>query len=249
MELSKAKKNLLMNLRKARYRKKHGLFVVEGDKLVREVLAGGWKVEWLAALPRWAEGARTDVPVSVVSERQMKTITQMASPPPVLAVVHIPSGRAALPASDWYLYLDGIRDPGNLGTIWRIADWFGIRAILCSPDTADPWNPKALQASMGAFLRVRAVEGEAGHWKATLPDHVWVAADMEGVPVSGFAWPRKGVLAIGNEGRGLRPEVLNLSNERITIPRHPAGGAESLNAAVATGILCASLRQVLAPRG
>ncbi len=244
MELSKAKKNLLMNLRKARYRKKHGLFVVEGDKLVREVLAGGWKVEWLAALPRWADSVPAEVPVTVVSERQMKTITQMASPPPVLAVVHIPSGKEALPPSDWYLYLDGIRDPGNLGTIWRIADWFGIGAILCAPDTADPWNPKALQASMGAFLRVGAFEAEASHWKETLPGYTWVAADMEGEPMQAFDWPERGVLVVGNEGRGVRPEVLKLADARVTIPRHPAGGAESLNAAVATGILCAALRKV-----
>ncbi|GEM_PF-38604 len=242
MELSKARKQLLMNLRKARYRKKHGLFVVEGDKLVREVLAGPWEVEWIAALPQWAEHHEVSVAVAVASERQMKAITQMASPPPVLAVVRMPRGRCAFPQTDWYLYLDGIRDPGNLGTIWRIADWFGIGALLCAPDTADPWNPKALQASMGAFLRVPVFEGDAQSWQSQLPQHLWVMADMTGQPLPSYTWPTNGVLIVGNEGHGIRAQVRALAAQAVFIPRHPAGGAESLNAAVATGILCAALR-------
>ncbi len=242
MELSKAKKSLLKNLRKARYRKKHGLFVVEGDKLVREVLAGPWQVAWVAALPGWLDEVQPQVPAFVVAERQMKTLTQMASPPPVLAVVHLPPKRRNLPPSDWYLFLDGIRDPGNLGAIWRIADWFGMGALLCAPDTVDAWNPKALQASMGAFLRVPVFEGSAEEWQARLPEHSWVVADMEGEPLPRYRWQPKGVLVIGNEGRGVHPHTRRLAAHAVAVPRHPAAGAESLNAAVAAGILCAALR-------
>lgn len=182
-----------------------------------------------------------------VSESELRKISTLTTPNAVLAVAQWPDvwPDAALLESDICLYLDGIQDPGNLGTILRIADWFGFPAVFCSPETVDVFSPKVVQASMGAVFRVPSRE-------IALPDLLSecatpppvLGAVLGGSDVFQTDLPRHGLLVIGNEGRGIGTLAESLLTHRLTIPRHPAGRAESLNAAVATGILAAVLRNV-----
>ncbi len=133
------------------------------------------------------------------------------------------------------LVLDTIQDPGNLGTIIRIADWFGVEQVVCSRDSADLYNSKTIQATMGSFLRVKLFYRDLGEWLSTVNDVRIYAAEMEGRSVSSMEKIKEGVIVIGNEYQGISPEILKYCNARITIPGK--GGAESLNAAVATGII------------
>ena len=201
------------------------------------------------ALERWADANAALLrpfleKFNAVGETELKKISALTTPNQVLVVAELP-GEPFSPAalrSDYCFYLDGIQDPGNLGTILRVADWFGIPAVVCSPDSADAFGPKAVQASMGAFLRV-------GIWEMTLEE---LLEKAPGIPVAGAVFggeslfqaavPANGVIVIGSEGRGVSPATEVLLTHRLTIPRHPSGGAESLNAAVAAGIFAAVLR-------
>ncbi|MCC7505878.1 MAG: RNA methyltransferase [Saprospiraceae bacterium] len=137
------------------------------------------------------------------------------------------------------LYLDGIQDPGNMGTILRIADWFGLSPVYCSPDCVDPYSPKVVQAGMGAVLRVLVEEAPLEEVLARLEGWPVLGADMAGEDVFKAPLPERGLLIIGNEGRGLSAAAAARLTRRVSIPRPPGGAAESLNAAVATGILAA----------
>jgi TrmH family RNA methyltransferase len=140
------------------------------------------------------------------------------------------------------LYLDGIQDPGNLGTLFRIADWFGFPAVFCSPDCADAFAPKTVQATMGALFRVHTCEIALSDLMEARSDWPVYGAVLGGTSVFEHGFPEKGLLVIGSEGRGIGKAAEALLQHRITIPRPHEGGAESLNAAVATGILAAQIR-------
>lgn len=176
----------------------------------------------------------------------MKKISALQSPGEVLAVVDMPDEPLSSTwlSGDICLYVDGLQDPGNLGAIWRIADWFGFPALFCSPDSVDAYNPKVIQASMGAFLRVPTLEIALETLLERHPGLPVLGAAMDGLSVFDWHVPQNGVLVIGQEGRGLSPGAEAMLTQRLTIPRHPAGGAESLNAAVATGIFAATIRRV-----
>ena len=202
-------------------------------------------------LERWAaENAALLQPFldkfNPVSETELKKVSGLTTPNRVLVVAELPDVPFApqILQQDFCFYLDGIQDPGNLGAILRVADWFGLPAIICSPDTVDAFSPKVVQAGMGAFLRVHI-------WEMPLED---VLVLTPGLPVMGAVLggdnifqaklPSNGLVVIGNEGRGISPVVEGLLTHRLTIPRHPNGGAESLNAAVAAGIFAAKLRNL-----
>ncbi len=241
---------LITALRVKKYRQKYRKFTVEGEKMAAELLAQQRVgISAVFALERWAEeNAALLAPVlekfNAVSEAELKKISSLTTPNRVLIIAGIPD--EPLPGGilqqDYCFYLDGIQDPGNLGTILRVADWFGIPAVICSPDTVDAFSPKVVQASMGAFLRV-------GVWEMSLEE---LLDKNPGLPVSGAVLggdplfqtglPGHGLLVIGNEGLGIRPGVEARLTHRLTIPRHPSGGAESLNASVAAGILAAAVR-------
>ncbi len=206
-------------------------------------------VSAIFAIERWADGNAALLrpfleKFNAVSEAELKKISSLTTPNQVLAVAELPGEpfSPALLRNDYCFYLDGIRDPGNLGAILRVADWFGIPAVVCSPDSADAFSPKVVQASMGAFLRV-------GIWEMPLEELLEKAS---GTPVAGAvlggenlfqtALPANGVVVIGSESRGISPATEARLTHRLTIPRHPSGGAESLNAAVAAGIFAAALR-------
>lgn len=207
-------------------------------------------IQELYGLAGWLEEnasqlAGVSFPVEAVTPAELKQISTLATPNQVLVVARIPE---VIPApqvicNHYSLFLDGIRDPGNLGTILRIADWFGIPFVGCSPDCVDLYNPKVIQASMGAFLRV-----QAGAFTLTEltgycdPDLPVLGASMDGDDLFRRSLPGRGILVIGSEAKGISPAVSDMLTLRLRIPAPPGGGAESLNAAVAAGIFCAVLR-------
>lgn len=203
-----------------------------------------YRIDQLLALPEWLD-AQTDllrragIQGEAINAADLGRVSTLTTPNQVLAVVDIPPP-GEQPWSAWSLLLDGIQDPGNLGAILRVADWFGFRTVLAAPGTVDPYNPKAIQAGMGAFLRIDYREIEL----SDLPESIsLLGADMEGNNVFTAELPKEGILAIGNEGQGLRPAIRERVTGYLRIPAAAAGGMESLNAAVATGVLCAVISQ------
>lgn len=247
MSISANEIKRVRSLSDKKFRDRYGLFCVEGEKMVDEALRSGFDVETVY---------RKDE----IGEEQMGRISSLSSPSPVLAVVRKPQDinlssdaalSEALGQSGLYLALDSIRDPGNLGTILRVADWFGIDAVFAAPDTVDVFNPKVVQATMGAIFRVkfhyaeipalcRAAVSAGGNVYGTFLD----GSDMYEKQLN----PGKdspSVIVIGNESNGISDEVAGLVSDRLYIPPYPKNdtGSESLNAAVATAITVAEFRR------
>ncbi len=242
---------LIHALQVKKYRQKYRNFLVEGEKMVAELLQQQrFAVVSIWGLERWAaDHAALLQPFlqnfNPVTEAELQKISGLTTPNSVLAIAQWPDTwpEAGLLQSDICLYLDGIQDPGNCGTMLRIADWFGFPAVFCSPETVDVFSPKVVQASMGAVFRVPAREIGLPELLAdcAAPPPV-MGAVLGGNDLFKTSLPSHGLLVIGNEGRGISAAVESLLTHRLTIPRHPSGHAESLNAAVATGILAAVLR-------
>lgn len=243
--MTKADIQLVRSLADKRGRAEHGLFIAEGEKLIGELRASALHVRKIFALEGIFEGPE----VEPVAPRDMERLSQLKTPSNSVALVEIP--RYRLNPGDLHdrltLALDEVQNPGNLGTIIRLADWFGIRDIVCSEGSADCFNPKVVQATMGAILRVRV------HYTPLVP--LLSAAAAAGVPVYGtFLEGRNiydcrlsptGIVVMGNEGRGVTDAVARCITERLFIPPWPADrrGSESLNVAMATGIVCAEFRR------
>ncbi|MHB1278688.1 MAG: TrmH family RNA methyltransferase [Bacteroidia bacterium] len=222
----------VQSLRIKKFRQKYHHFVVEGDKSVHELLDSGWNViSWYYT----QDFSPSPLPGNgiLVSDKEMERMSHHQAPQHALAVVEMPEWPKVIPSKGIQLYLDGIRDPGNLGTILRIADWYGLKEVWCSPDTVDAFNPKSIDASMGSFLRVKLLIDDLSFFSACkLPAY---AAVMDGENVHHSALPNDALLIVGNEGQGIKAEVLEQVKKRISIPRY--GAAESLNAGVATAVL------------
>lgn len=183
---------------------------------------------------------------SIVTEKELGRISQLTSPNQVFAVVDLPDTiNDPIPdlGTQWSLFLDGIQSPANLGAILRVADWFGFQHVFGGPGTADLYNSKSIQATMGTFLRVTYREASLNDVLANQNDFPVFAADLEGNDIFQFTPPPGGLLVIGNEGKGVRPETRDLVTDYLLIPRALGRDAESLNAAVATGILCGLLNR------
>lgn len=248
MTLSSARIKFLQSLQLKKYRQKYNKFTVEGDKICREVLQNNhFSVSAVIALDTWLN-SNTGLlrphlsQVEPCSEKDLERISALKTPNQVLLVLDMPASpppSANNPEHSWVLYLDDIRDPGNLGTILRIADWFGISRVFCSPTTAEWYNQKVIQASMGAFLRVGVEYLEPETLQQRWPHKPWFTTSMEGRSVFEAEFPVPGVLVIGNESQGVSPRCQALATESLAIPAPKGSGAESLNAAVATGIFCA----------
>jgi len=247
--LSKSQVKYIKSLSIKKFRYKHNKFICEGDKIVKELLQNqSFPVDILCATEGWIKdnrhllNAETSTLVQV-KERELKQISGLKTPNEVLAVVHMPSfSLTAQSAAGLCLFLDDIQDPGNMGTILRIADWFGLSFVFASPQSVDFYNPKVVQASMGAFLRVKHLQCELSALAEAWPEKTVYGADMKGQNVFKHPLHDRGIIVIGNEGRGLSPQAGALVQQWISIPS--AGGAESLNAAVATGIICACFRNL-----
>lgn len=239
--LTKATAKLIQSLKDKRARQESGLFVVEGTKTVAELPGSKIKVKSLFATRDWIEGNSSSYrkvdEIVEVSEQQLRQISFLQAPQQVLALAELPENvfNPEDIVSQFVLALDTIQDPGNLGTIIRIADWYGIKHILCSPSCADAFNPKVIQATMGSFLRVELHYRALSEYFEQYPSTV-LGASMNGKSLYKTAMPASGVLLIGNEGAGISEDLMKYVNTAVTIPR--LGGAESLNAGVATAIIC-----------
>ncbi|GAB1488241.1 RNA methyltransferase [Opitutaceae bacterium] len=242
MPLTKADISRLRSLQEKKAREAAGVYVVEGAKVVAELLAAGAPLEELYVTDAWT-GPRADPRVRPVTAAEMERISHFPTPAPVLAVGRIE--RAALApgelARGLTLALDGVQDAGNVGTLLRIADWFGLDRVLLSPDCADLFSQKVINASMGSFSRVRALTLALPAALAGAGVPV-LGCDLGGDDVHALPALRDAVIVIGSEGRGLTAPVRSCVTRFVTIPRY--GGAESLNAGVAAAVVCDNLRRV-----
>ncbi len=245
MKLSINQLKYLKSLHERKYRQKYHNFIVEGVKLANEVLASATHpVETVVAVPEWLEAnkalLRNVETIIPVAEGELKKISLLTTPNQVFLVVKEPalSFDEKTVANGLSLFLDDIRDPGNLGTILRIADWFGIGWVFCSPGSVEAHNPKVVQAGMGAFLRVKCMEMDFEELAANLPNLPIYGTVLDGESIYTQKLERPAIIAIGNESRGLSPTIQSRLTHSIAIPKGAGGGAESLNAGVATGIVC-----------
>jgi len=242
--LSKNKIKYIQSLGQKKHREEEGLFIAEGPKILEELLIPGFlQIREVLALPSWASTHQKQlghIPCTILEDFELEKISQLATPNQVLALVEIPVADTIPAISDQViLALDDIRDPGNLGTIVRIADWFGINAVVCSRDTTDIYNPKTVQSAMGSIGRVRLFYTTLADWLFSQTDTPVYAAVLEGEDVTTMKKVSRGIILIGNESKGISPEILEMVTDKITIPAR--GKAESLNAAVATGIILSHL--------
>ena len=218
-----------------------GAFIAEGEKLVGEIRNSPLRIRRiLQTKPIFADG-------ELISEKEMERISQLKSANSVLAVVELPKHKLALadPAKNLVLCLDRIQNPGNLGTIIRLADWFGISDIVCSEDTADCFNPKVIQATMGAILRVRVHYVNLSEWLSSHKEATVYGTFLEGENIYSAQLEKSGVIVMGNEGQGISDEVAKCVSHKLLIPPYPADrcGSESLNVAVATAVICSEFRR------
>ena len=239
--ITKNQVKYIQSLGQKKWRDSEQVFIAEGPKLVNELLiAGNCKIIQLYALKDWMENVRGVVEVMEVSIDELQKISQLSTPNQVLAIVKKIRWESEPAVRDNIsLALDEIQDPGNMGTIIRLADWFGIKNIFCSMNCADVYNPKVVQASMGSITRVRV---EYTDLPALLEKSNGVrnyASVLNGRDITKLERLKEGIIIIGNESKGISDAVLTLANVQITIPRK--GNAESLNAAVATGIILSHL--------
>ena len=234
---------LLRALGSRKHRQKYHKFIAEGEKVVLEAIRE-WpdQIDMVVVDPEAGKEVipliPRHIPIYQVAAKTMEMISGMETPPGVLCLIDTAEmDQDGLADQDWILFLDGIKDPGNLGTIIRTADWFGLGAIVLGPGCADWMNPKVVQASMGSVFRVRCLELTLGQLTDALPDRKVLASDMEGEDVVGFPFPRVGILVLGSESHGVSNEAREKVDQRVTIKKDPRSRAESLNVATAAGIL------------
>lgn len=229
-DITKSEIKLLRSLGEKKFREETGLFTVEGEKMVREAEQSDFVVR--------AVWRKEDI-----GEEAMSRISQFSTPSPVLALVEKPGN--VKPEGDFALALDAVRDPGNLGTIIRIADWFGVRTVYMSADTVEAFNPKVIQSSMGSIFRIRLITCD-------IPE-LCRSFKVRGLPVYGTLLDgqniysqeleARGLIVMGNESNGISPAVRAELDHGLLIPQAPGGGAESLNVAVATAVTLSEFRR------
>ena len=239
--LSKKELKDIQSLSQKKFRDQLKLFIAEGPKIVEELIELiPDQFEKIYAVKEWIETRKSlvqTIELKEVSDAELDKLSQLQTPNQVIAVVR-KNNPNTVDASLFTLYLDTIQDPGNFGTIIRIADWFGIKDIVCSSGCVDVYNPKVIQSTMASIARVNVFYDQNDDWLNNQTETVF-AATLDGTMLYEHSKIEKGILIIGNESKGIRPEILQYANEKITIPKK--GGADSLNAAVATGIMVSHL--------
>lgn len=247
--ISKNKIKFIRSLEQKKFRKENGVFLAEGNKLVSD-LSDFFKCRILVATEQWLNSNKhviTDETI-IVEKDELSKVSLLKTPQDVLAVFEIPSYTLSLdnPKNELCLALDDVQDPGNLGTIIRIADWFGIKNIYCSHGTADAFSPKTVQATMGALARVQLHYCDIKELISNLKKDVPVFGTfLDGDNIYANTLSSNGLIVMGNEGNGISKDVSKLINRRILIPNYPQGNetTDSLNVAVATAIVCSEFRR------
>lgn len=243
----------IQSLKQTKYRKESKMFLVEGNKLVEELLASNFKIENILVTETWSEKfpeMASGLPFyDIISPKQMEQISCMVTPPGILATAHTPYYNISPEdaETEFIIALDGINDPGNLGTIIRTADWFGIKKIVCSHDCADAWLAKTIQSTMGSIFRTEIMETDLKDFflksqqlsNSATPIY---GALMEGENIFTKKIENKnGIIIIGSESHGIRQDILPLVTSPIHIPRGEGSKTESLNASVAAAIIMATI--------
>jgi RNA methyltransferase, TrmH family len=253
--ITRNKAKLISALRIPKYRKKHGLFIAEGTKLILELLQSTFGIDEIYATSDWIKQYRetfrhVDHLVIRVEQKDIDAVSSLSTAPEVMAIVNMPHREkepihfSGIPT----IMLDGINDPGNLGSIIRSADWFGIPQIVCSQNTVDAYHPKVVQASMGSIFRLRIYEADLIKVLRNKPKNIPVyGAFMEGISIHQSPLNPHGIYIIGSESHGISAEISKHIHQRIAIPSFNFAGkrseTESLNAAVAAAIILAEMRR------
>ena len=239
--LVKSKVKYIQSLSQKQFRDTEHAFVAEGPKLVEELMqARNVKIREIFATASWLKLHQPESDVAEISDTMLERISFQKAPNQVLAVCSKPVFDTALNVSGkLIILLDGIQDPGNLGTIIRTADWFGVQQVVCSENCADVFSPKVVQATMGSIARVQVLYASLSSIIDKFADKPLLAASLDGEEINKMNGINEGMLMIGNESKGISPLLLQRATRKIKIPGN--GDAESLNAAVATGILLAFL--------
>ena len=235
--ISKNQIKFVRQLEQKKYRKKEGLFVAEGPKVVGDLLRAGFKAHTIFATSEWESQGQI---FQEVSDEELRRVSFLQHPQRVLALFFIPT-ESVPSVSSLSLALDDVQDPGNLGTIIRIADWFGIDTIYCSENTADAWSPKVVQATMGSIARVNIIYTDLQELisKAQVPVYGTL---LDGQDIYTQELSKEGIIVMGNEGNGISAPIRKLINRRLLIPQFHEG-PESLNVAIATAITCSEFRR------
>jgi TrmH family RNA methyltransferase len=244
--LSKSQTSFIKSLHQKKYRKENGIFIIEGIKSIVEFLNSDYQLHSIyytskisAALPKIS----ANINLFEVTETELQKISTLQTPQGILALVHIPQQKeinlAAL-KNQFTLVLDDVQDPGNLGTIIRTADWFGITQLICSTNTVEAYNPKTVQSTMGSLCRVSISYTALAPFlnKVAIPIY---GALLDGQNIYQQTWGNEGLILLGNEGHGISHELIERIDVPITIPRF--GMAESLNVAVSAAIFCSEIRR------
>ncbi len=242
--LSKTQNKYIRSLWQQKFRNEYKVFIAEGTKIAEEWLRTGKPIEKIVGTAEWVKahtsliGAHPEAELITVTNDELAAVSTLQAPNQVLLVVKMPQPSPLPSINEWCLAVDNLRDPGNMGSMIRIADWFGIKHIVCSHDCAEVYNPKVVQSAMGGHLRVNIYETDLEAFLSTVKIPV-LAAALDGENVYNIAIPKAAVIVIGNESKGISDPIQAIATQKILIPRR--GGAESLNAAVSAGILCALL--------
>ncbi|SFD15536.1 TrmH family RNA methyltransferase [Algibacter pectinivorans] len=237
--LSKSQIKLITSLKQKKYRQQHGFFVVEGVKTITELLQSHLELYKLYTTKPFNINAKDE---ELVSDQELKRISFLTTPNTALAIFKIPEPKP-ISTTGLIVVLDAVRDPGNLGTIIRLCDWFGVTELVCSKETVDRFNPKVVQATMGSITRVNVNYVDLVPFLKTSSLPVY-GAFMDGENVYKSTLPKNGILVMGNEANGVSKEVEAVITEKIAIPRFgELQATESLNVATATAILLSEFRR------
>ena len=240
--ISKNNLKFVHQLEQKKYRRKEGVFVAEGPKVVGDLMTAGFIPRMLFAVEEWIKEEQTEY-AHEVTEEELRKLSFLQHPQQVLGVFEIPASSTcnSISKNKLYLALDGVQDPGNLGTIIRLADWFGINTIFCSEDTADVWNPKVIQATMGSIARVEVVYTDLKQLIVQTNMPVYGTL-LDGQNIYEQELTKYGIIVMGNEGNGISPEIRQLITNKLLIPKFQEG-PESLNVAIATAITCSEFKR------
>jgi len=238
------------SLKIKKYRQQHKTFIVEGEKGISELLKSDLQVIKLYAVSKWIDNnheilSKRNIELQEITEEELKKVSDLITPNQVLGIAGIPEldSLRQFQFTGMTLALDGIRDPGNMGTMIRTADWFGINTIICSSDSVDVYNPKVVQATMGSFARVHVFYADLPYFFRDISKDIPVfGALLEGPDITQKTFTKPGIVLIGSESHGISRELIPYINEPLHIPHFSHSGtgnqAESLNASIANGIIC-----------